>query len=85
MTKKPPPTNGWRNGNDPAQRILRILAAIVCLVVFAVMTLDPQRSGNLGALAIASGVLLVLLGYESLSRLPMIGGGKKDEDDDGST
>lgn len=74
--------NGWRDGHDPAQRILRITSGLVTLAVFVVMALDPARAGNLGALALAAGVLLVLLGYESLVRLPIIGkdGDKKKDD-----
>jgi hypothetical protein len=43
MTNKPSFENGWRAGRDPIQRWLRIIASIVCLVVFAWLALDPSR------------------------------------------
>ena len=73
-------TNGWRQGNDPAQRALRIVTVVVCLVVFAYLAVDPDRDlDTTPALALAIGAVMVLLGYEGIVRLPFIG--KKDDDD----
>jgi hypothetical protein len=72
MTKRPVPDNGWRSGRDPIQRWLRIIASIVCLVVFAWLALDPSRR-DWPTLTIALGALLVLLGYEAIVRLPYLG------------
>lgn len=82
-------SNGWQSGKDPAQRVLRIVSGVVALVAFAVLTLDPSRGDDLGVLATAAGVLLVLLGFGTLSRLPIIGGGSvvqppEEEDKDGA-
>ena len=78
---EPKGSNGWRDGYDPAQRILRVAAAIAMLVVFVALSVDPNRHiDDLGAIALAAGVLLVLLGYESIIRIPIIG--RKDDDDD---
>lgn len=64
--------NGWRSGRDPIQRWLRIIASLVCLVVFAWLALDPARR-DWPTLTIALGALLVLLGYEAIVRLPYLG------------
>jgi hypothetical protein len=74
MTNKPPPLpdNGWRSGRDPIQRWLRIIASIICLVVFAWLALDPSRR-DWPTLTISLGALLVLLGYEAIVRLPYLG------------
>jgi len=73
MSKKPAlPDNGWRSGRDPIQRWLRIIASLVCLVVFAWLALDPSRR-DWPTLTIALGALLVLLGYEAIVRLPYLG------------
>lgn len=73
MTDKPPlPDNGWRSGRDPIQRWLRILASVICLVVFAWLALDPSRR-DWPTLTISLGALLVLLGYEAIVRLPYLG------------
>jgi len=64
--------NGWRTGRDPIQRWLRIVASLVCLVVFAWLALDPARR-DWPTLTIALGALLVLLGYEAIVRLPYLG------------
>jgi hypothetical protein len=72
MTKKPSDGNGWRAGRDPIQRWLRIVASVVCLIVFAWLALDPSRR-DWPTLTIALGALLVLLGYEAIVRLPYLG------------
>jgi len=67
-------TNGWRDGRDPAQRVLRVITVIVCLVVFAYLAIDPDRNlDTTPALALAIGAVMVLLGYEGVIRLPFIG------------
>ena len=74
--------NGWREGRDPVQRWLRILTAIVCLIVFVWLTVDPTRNvDDLPTIALALGAVLVLLGYEGVVRLPMIGGDRKGGED----
>jgi hypothetical protein len=72
MIKKPSDGNGWRAGRDPIQRWLRIIASVVCLIVFAWLALDPSRR-DWPTLTIALGALLVLLGYEAIVRLPYLG------------
>lgn len=74
-------TNGWRDGRDPAQRVLRIITVIVCLATFAYLAIDPDRNlDTTPALALAIGAVMVLLGYEGVIRLPFIG--RKEDDDD---
>ena len=73
MSKKPAlPDNGWRSGRDPIQRWLRIMASVICLIVFAWLALDPSRR-DWPTLTISLGALLVLLGYETIVRLPYLG------------
>ena len=73
--------NGWREGYDPAQRLLRVAAAIAALIVFVALSVDPDRHvDDLGAIALAAGVLLVLMCYEGVIRVPLIG--RRDDDDD---
>jgi len=73
MSMKPPlPDNGWRSGRDPIQRWLRIIASVICLIVFAWLALDPSRR-DWPTLTISLGALLVLLGYEAIVRLPYLG------------
>jgi hypothetical protein len=68
-------SNGWRDGRDPVQRWLRVLTSIVCLVVFVFLGVSPDRGvDDLPVLALALGAVLLLLGYEGLIRLPIIGG-----------
>jgi len=75
--------NGWRAGKDPVQRVLRIVTSVVCLGVFAFLTVDPGRNiDDLPTIALVIGSLLVLLGYESIIRLPGIGRGPSRRDDD---
>ena len=72
-------TNGWRDGRDPVQRWLRVLTALVCLAVFVFLGLSPDRGvDDLPVAALALGSVLLLLGYEGLIKLPIIGG-KDDE------
>lgn len=70
----PEPTNGWREGRDPIQRLLRILTTLVCLGVFVYMIVEPGRSvDDWPTIALALGAALVLLGYEGIVRLPFLG------------
>jgi hypothetical protein len=72
----PQPTggNGWREGRDPVQRLLRILTVLVCLGTFIYLIVDPLRSvDDWPTIALALGAALVLLGYEGVVRLPFLG------------
>ena len=63
-------SNRWREGRDPVQRRLRVLTAVVCLGI------SPDRGvDDLTVLALALGAVLLLLGYEGLVKLPIIGTG----------
>jgi hypothetical protein len=74
MTGPPRPTNGWREGRDPVQRLLRILTVLVCLGTFVYLIADPGRSvDDWPTIALALGAALVLLGYEGIVRLPFLG------------
>jgi hypothetical protein len=78
--------NGWRDGQDPIQRWLRVLATLVTLGTAVFMVVQGRTRGldNLAALALVLGVALVLLGYESVVRLPVLGRrddeGRRDDD-----
>lgn len=66
--------NGWREGRDPVQRLLRILTVLVCLGTFIYLIVDPSRSvDDWPTIALALGAALVLLGYEGIVRLPFLG------------
>jgi hypothetical protein len=71
MATTKPKSNGWKNGYDPALRILRIVTAVTVLAVFVILALDPTGD-DLGTLALAVGTVLILLGYESVVRLPWL-------------
>jgi hypothetical protein len=59
------PGNGWRSGRDPVQRVLRV---------------DPtRRLDAVPTLALALAAALLLLGYESVVRIPGID--RKDRDE----
>jgi hypothetical protein len=73
-------TNGWRDGSDPVQRWLRVVTVIVCLGVFVYLASGPSRLDVLPLAGLALGATLMLLGYESVIRLPGIGR-KRDDDD----
>lgn len=69
-------TSRWREGHDPVQRWLRVLTALVCLGVFVFLGVNPDRGvDDLPVLALALGAVLLLLGYEGLIKLPIIGTG----------
>lgn len=66
--------NGWRDGRDPAQRVLRIFTLIVLLGSFVYLIVDPNRHvDSVPVTALVIGCVLVLLGYEGIIRLPYIG------------
>jgi len=73
-------TNGWRDGSDPIQRWLRIITTLVVLGVFVYLSIGPHQTGTdrVVIIALALGAVLLLLGYEGVIRLPIIGG--KDDD-----
>lgn len=66
------PTNGWRSGRDPVQRWLRAVTVVVCLMVFAYLSIVRQTVDAVPTVALALGALLLLLGYESAIRIPGI-------------
>ena len=72
--------NGWKLGTDPILRPLRVGATIMAIGVFAALVLDHDRATDLGPMAFAFALLVLLLGYEGLARrVPGIGGEDKDE------
>lgn len=76
MGRATPPrsTNGWRSGQDPIQRWLRILTALVCLGVFVYLAVAGMGGADrVVVIALALGAVLVLLGYEGILKLPIIG------------
>jgi hypothetical protein len=74
----PTPRDGWRDGRDPIQRWLRIVTTLVVLGVFVYLSIAPNRGADgVVVIALALGATLLLLGYEGVVRLPIIG---KDED-----
>lgn len=63
----------WQGGTDPIQRWLRILTALVCLAVFVYLAISPDSGlSNLPTLALALGSVMLLLGYESIVKLPYL-------------
>lgn len=78
----PKTTNGWRSGNDPIQRWLRVVTTIVVLGVFVyISTRDTRGADSLVLAALALGGVFLLLGYESVVRLPLIDRRRDDDDD----
>jgi peptidoglycan/LPS O-acetylase OafA/YrhL len=77
-------TNGWRKGYDPVQRWLRILTTVVVLAVFVYLSaFDPNRQDSwIVVIALALGALLMLLGYEGVVKLPIIGQHERENEDD---
>lgn len=74
--------NGWRAGYDPIQRWLRVVTTLVVLGVFVYLSIIPDRSADrVVVIALALGAVLVLLGYEGIVRLPLIGRRKDGQDD----
>ena len=58
------------------QRWLRAVATVTCLAVFAYLAIDPDRHVDVvPTLALALGAVLLLLGYESVVRIPGISRG----------
>lgn len=77
------PTNGWRTGTDPILRWLRSGTVVAFVVVFVLVSLDESRetTAALTILGIAAGAVLILLGYQGVVRLPMIGTDRADRQD----
>lgn len=74
------PSNGWRTGQDPVQRRLRVVATLICLGVFVYLAVDRDRHLDaLPTLGLLMAAILILLGYERVVRLPYIG--KRDNED----
>lgn len=74
--------NGWRDGRDPAQRWLRIGATVVFTGVFTAIALDSTRTEDFPKLVLALAAALVLMGYETIVRIPGIWQGKERPPDD---
>lgn len=76
-------TNGWRDGRDPIQRWLRIVTTIVVLGVFVFLSVSPASGGadRIVVIALALGAVLLLLGYEGVVKLPIIGRAKQDDEE----
>lgn len=76
-----PPTNGWRSGTDPLLRWLRAGTVVAFVVVFVAVALDRERDPGsvMTILALAGGAALILLGYQAVVRLPLIGNGKAEK------
>lgn len=73
--------NGWRKGRDPVQRWLRVVTIIVMLAVLVYLSVTPSSgTDRVVIITLALGSVLLLLGYEGVVRLPIIG--KKDDDQD---
>jgi hypothetical protein len=77
------PSNGWRSGTDPILRWLRTGTVIAFVIVFVVVALDRDRDTAhvLAVLGIVVGSVLILLGYQSVVRLPVIGRDDEEEDE----
>lgn len=73
--------NGWRSGRDPALRWLRIITALALLGVFIFLSIDDRPVERLPIIGLALAALLILLGYEGLVRVPLIGRKERDDDD----
>lgn len=75
--------NGWRAGTDPVLRWLRITTTLTLLGVFVYLAAIREGTSAEGVviMALALGSVLLLLGYEGVIRLPMIGRDNHDEDD----
>lgn len=75
-------SNGWKSGYDPVQRWLRVLTTVVCLGVFVYLAVIRQRTGldDLPVASLALGSVMLLLGYEGLTKLPFREKSKDDDD-----
>lgn len=84
MPERKKPVNGWRAGTDPIQRWLRITTTVVLLAVFVYSATIRESTTTEGLLitALALGSVLLLLGYEGVIRLPMIGRSQEDEEEE---
>lgn len=75
--------NGWRTGQDPILRWLRSGTVVAFVVVFVIVALDRERDPGaiLTILALAAGSVLILLGYQGVVRLPIIGTERQERQD----
>jgi hypothetical protein len=73
--------NGWRSGTDPLLRWLRsgTLVAFVFVFVFVALDRDRDPGAVMTILALAGGAALILLGYQAVVKLPVIG---RDDDEE---
>lgn len=76
------PSNGWRTGQDPVQRRLRIVAVVVFGAVVVYLSVDRSRSvtDTIATIALLLAAIMILLGYERIVRLPYIGRRKGDDE-----
>jgi hypothetical protein len=76
--------NGWRSGTDPILRWLRAGTVIAFVVVVLVVALDRDRDTAhvLAVLGIVVGSVLILLGYQGVVRLPVIGRDDEEKEDE---
>ena len=82
MARDEKPSNGWRTGQDPVQRQLRIVATLVFLGVCVYVAVDPNRHIDaLPTVGLMVAAVLILVGYERVVRLPYIGRGRKGDDE----
>lgn len=74
-----------RDGGNPVQQRLRVLTTLVVLGVFVYLTVagaEGRTTDDVLVIALALGAILVLLGYEGVVRLPLIGRDDREEKDD---
>ena len=83
MAREGESPNGWRTGEDPVQRKLRIVAFVVFLAIVSYLALDRSRSvtDTIATIALLLAAIMILLGYERIVRLPYIGRGRKGDDE----
>lgn len=72
--------NGWRSGRDPVLRWLRSGTVVAFVAVFVLVSMDRERDTTavFTILGLAGGAVLILLGYQGVVSLPIIG--RKDDD-----
>lgn len=73
--------NGWRTGRDPILRWLRAGTVVAFVAVFVIVSMDHNRDTTavLTILGLAGGAVLILLGYQGVVSLPVIG--RRDDED----
>lgn len=75
--------NGWRSGRDPVLRWLRAGTVVAFVAVFVLVSMDRERDTTavLTILGLAGGAVLILLGYQGVVSLPIIGTDRRDRQD----